>query len=277
MQIGIIQTKQNKLYDFGDANFCITKEEAKKLQQEMIEQNFTLIDEACNLHCDLIMTSEAINFCRTSPKTEGIIPELFPNPDDELFTKLSEYAKKSNSYLIAGVYNRPVDNDCIYNSAYIYNRDGKLMDIYNKIHLAGSENDTLVGGDKYVVISTEFGNVGVCICWDMQFPEVSRELVLGGADLIVCPTWGWEQIYGHARAYENGVFVASGMSVPYDGIIDGLRNPSEVISPEGKVLARACSNGAQVLVCDIDLKDCIPFKELRMGNRHSSTYKKICK
>jgi predicted amidohydrolase len=277
MRIGIIQTKQNKLYDFNDINFYITKEKAKKLQHEMIQQNFKLIDEACNLNCDLIVTSEAIDFCRTSSKIDGIIPELFPNPNDELFIKLSEYAKKANSYLIAGVYNRPFDNNKIYNSAYIYNRNGELIDVYDKIHLAGIENDTLVCGNKYVVISMEFGNVGVCICWDMQFPEVSRELVLGGADLIICLTWGWEQIYGHARAYENGVFVASSMSVPYNGIIDGIRNPSEVISPEGKVLARACNNEAQILTCDINLKNCLPYKELRMSNRHSSTYKNICK
>jgi len=133
----------------------------------------------------------------------------------------------------------------------------------------------LTPGKEYLVMDTEFGKIGVIICWDMQFPEACRELVLRGAELILCPTWGWEQIYGHSRAYENGVYVASAMSVPFREDITGIRNPSEVISPKGEILASGSRSKAEVVTCELDIRDCKEFKELRMSNRHPETYKQI--
>jgi predicted amidohydrolase len=272
MKIALIQSKQNKLYEFENC-YNISKTEALCLQQEMLEQNFNLLEDTCKKGCNLIVTSEAINFCRDSKY--GIKYEFFHKENNKLFEKFSECAKKSRSYLVAGVYNFRKNN--LYNSAFIYSPKGDLIDIYDKIHLAGNEKEILKSGDRYVVFETEFGKIGVCICWDMQFPETCRELVLRGADLIVCPTWGWEKIYAHTRAYENGVFVAGAMAVPYKGIIDGIRTPSEVVSPDGKILAMACNNDMQVLTCDINLDFCFDFKKLRLNDRRSDTYLLISK
>lgn len=275
MKIALIQVTQNKLYDFGDNGFNIEKKQAKILQNEMIEKNLKLIEEAAKRGVDIIVTTEAINFTRMNNECDKEVFDLFPKQEESTILKyLSNIAERSNCYIVGSLYNWQA-NEKLCNSAYIYGRNGQLIDVYNKIHLAGSEAKILTRGNSYVTFDTEFGKIGVCICWDMQFPEVSRELVLDGAELILCPTWGWEGIYGHSRAYENGVFVAAAMSVPYNSEIEGIRNPSEVVGPDGRVKARASNDKDEILITDIDLKECKKFKELRMRDRQATTYKKI--
>jgi len=272
MKLGLIQTKQNELYDFANPELGLTKTEVIKYRTEMQEQVIELIKKACFLDCDMIVTSEAVNFCGQQNNIYCDYSEVITETD-EFFKTISGIAASFQKYIVLGAYNRRREN--IYNSIFVYNRNGEQIYLYDKIHLAGSENDRLTPGEEYVVMDTEFGKIGLAICWDMQFPECCRELVLGGAELILCPTWGWEQIYGHSRAYENGVYVASAMSVPYDGEIAGMRNPSEVISPEGKVLAKGAVDKAEVITCELDITDCFGFREMRISNRHPKTYRKI--
>ena len=125
-------------------------------------------------------------------------------------------------------------NGKLYNSTVFWGRDGRIKDVYHKIHLAGDESEIFTPGQTLHTIDTEFGHVGTAVCWDMQFPEMARNLAKMGTDLIVCPTWGWEWIYGPARAYENGIFVAAAMAVPYWMPIEDLRRPSMVDFPGWK-------------------------------------------
>lgn len=273
MRIGLIQTKQNRLYNFIEREEHLTAEEAKKLQDEMIEQNLSLIREAKDLNVNVIVTSEAINFPGQPEKIEGDYKGLVPTKEDNFFRILSEEAKSANAYLIAGVYYR--EGSKLYNGAFVYGPDGDLRGIYQKIHLAGSENDYLTPGEDYLTIDTEYGRLGVLICYDMQFPEAVRELVLRGADIVLCPTWGWEQIYGHARAYENGIYAASAMAIPYWMDIEGLRNPSEVISPVGEILVRGSYTKTGVIICDLNPYDCKEMRESRIRERHPNTYLRI--
>lgn len=287
MRIALIQTIQNRLYNFIDPTDSFSFEEARNLQKDMINQNLKLIEQAIEKECDLIVTTEAFNFPGQPEKQQGTYEDLIPVNDSALLEKLSELARNGNTYLVAGLYHKElVSNDILaeqgdahennkwnlYNSAFIYGRNGELVDCYHKVHLAGSENDYLTGGTRFCTIDADFGRFGVAICWDMQFPETSREYAIQKADLIVCPTWGWEQIYGHARAYENGIYVAAAMAVPYWMPIKDLRNPSEVISPEGEVLARGSYETAGLVICDVNIKDCIDWREGRIGGRKPEHY-----
>lgn len=271
MRLGLIQLKQNKLYDFSNPGLSLDKAQVIELQQEMQEQVLSGMKEAGQRGCDFIVTTEAVNFCGTQSSIRCDYREVVPGLEDPFFTATAAIARENKAYITLGAYNQREGK--LYNSAIIYNQDGEQQAIYDKIHLAGSEKERLTPGDEYLVIDTRFGKIGVAICWDMQFPEAARELVLSGAELIVCPTWGWEQIYGHARAYENGVYAASAMSVPYREAITGLRSPSEVIAPSGKILASALRSQAQVLVCDFELGACREFKSVRMKDRRPSTYR----
>ena len=102
----------------------------------------------------------------------------------------------------------------------------------------------------------------------MQFPETARAYALQDADMILCPTWGWESLYAQARAYENGIYVAATMAVPEWGDIEEIRSPSQVIAPDGNILGEATRNKSEVLLVNLpDIRDC---RALRIGDLRKS-------
>ncbi|MGN0243158.1 MAG: carbon-nitrogen hydrolase family protein [Lachnospiraceae bacterium] len=276
MKLGLVQTKQNELYFFSDSEIRFTRSEALQYQSDMVEQTLQLVEDAMKQGCDVVVTPEAFNYPGQAWKLEGGQGEYasyIPALDDALFQRMADLAKQYQSYLIAGVCYR--DEYGCYNAAITYDKSGHVMDRYHKVHLVGEEKETFVCGKQYSVLDTEYGKIGIAICYDMQFPESVREMVLAKADLVVCPTWGWEQIYGHARAYENGIYVASAMGIPFEGDIEGVRNPSEVIHPDGSVLVSGSRKDAGVVICELDCKDCDGYRSGRLADRHPDTYGNI--
>lgn len=274
MRLALIQTKQNCLYEF-DKNTVLPGEEILQWQAEMIEQNFRLLQETTADNCDLIVTTEAINFCGQPGRIGEGWEQYIIAEQDRLLLRFANAARIARSYLVAGMYRHEAGSG-IYNAAVVFDRSGNIMKIYDKIHLAGDENDYLQAGTIPVCVDMDFGRVGICICWDAQFPETFRLLSLAGAQLVVCPTWGWEQIYGHARAYENGIFTAAAMAIPYAEDISGIRTPSEVISPEGEILCRASRNSEEVVLCEIELKNGERYRKKRMSGRRPECYHPLC-
>lgn len=270
MKIGLIQTKQNANYDFHSQGIYETVEEAIENQHEMVERTLCLVQKAGELGCDLVVTPEAMNFPGLKRFHGGELREMVPDMEALVWKRFGEVAEKGGFWLVAGAYTK---REHCYNSALIFRPDGKLWHIYDKIH--ASVDEGITAGSEYCVFQLPEGKVGVCICWDMQFPETARELVLRGAKLIAVPTWGWEHIYAGARAYENGVFVAAAMGVPYDKPIGGRRAPSQVIGPDGAVLAEAPLDGDYVLTCEIDLSETDRFQKIRLGGRRPDTYTRI--
>ncbi|GHV01562.1 hypothetical protein FACS189485_00160 [Spirochaetia bacterium] len=272
MKLALLQEKQNRLYDF----FCgetLRFDEVHALQNQMIEQNFFLMEEA-STNAEFLVTSEAINF-PGPPEWLDFSPwELLVGEYDVLNRRLSQFAADKGIWLAAGVY-RPLPDRTMRNSLLIINRQGETILTYDKIHLAGSEKKNLIPGNTFGCFDSEFGKIGLCICWDMQFPEVCRILALGGAALVICPTWGWEAIYANARAYENGIHVAGAMAVPFNGPIQGLRTPSSIIDPEGGILAMAGAESAEILYCDIDLHREWDIHRIRMEDRRPELYQPI--
>lgn len=255
MKVALIQTKQNELYSFHRPTDRIAPERAVLLQEQMVGQCFGMLKEAAERGCDLIVTSEAINFCGLESTLYASCEPLIPlYPGGEIFSRLAVLAERAGSWLVAGLYNKRYDNygrlHC-YNSAFIYDRKGQLREIYDKIHLAGSENDYLVPGNRIVTIDTDMGRMGVAVCYDMQFPDVCEGCREAGADFMAVPTWGWEHGYGMERVRETGLGFAIAMAVPYWMPIEGERYPSELIDGNGRILASAGREEAQLLVGEL--------------------------
>lgn len=91
----------------------------------------------------------------------------------------------------------------------------------------------LTPGSDYPVFQTDFGKVGMMICWDLQYADPARNLALRGADLILMPIWGGNEALGKARAIENQVFLAS----------SGYDYPTYILDPNGEVLSLARERG----------------------------------
>ena len=186
---------------------------------------------------DIILLPEGITVVGTGKK-DAEAAEPVPGPTTE---RLGELARRKNSYVVAGIYER--EGPLVYNTAVLIDRTGRLAGKYRKVYLPRDEVDGgLTPGSDYPVFATDFGKVGLMICWDVQYTDPARALALGGAELILMPIWGGDETLGKARAIENHVFLAS----------SGYDYPTYVMDPDGKTLALAKERG-KAAIATIDL------------------------
>ncbi len=131
-----------------------------------------------------------------------ILPEIFNSPyDSKKFREYSEEKKgktwsflsnisKQKKIILIGGSIPEYDNDKVYNTSFIFNSEGNEIAKHRKMHLFDidikggqcfKESDSLTAGDSICVFDTPFCKIGLCICFDMRFPELSRLMVLKGA------------------------------------------------------------------------------------------------
>ena len=269
MKIALIQEKQNELYLFKENELFFDEERILELQSEMISQNLRLIKKAAAAGVDIILTSEAINFPGKPGWTDTDIKKIILETQDSLSESCAEIAREYQVMIVAGMFRVKKDGK-LYNSAVVFDRNGDLTFSYDKNFLAGDEKEYLTPGNGFPIWENEFGRMGIGICWDMQFPETARAYAMQDADMILCPTWGWEHLYGPARAYENGIYVAAAMAVPAWKSIEGKRSPSQVIAPDGKVLGTADPEKEDMVIVEIEnIQNCKSLRLLRIGDLKS--------
>ncbi|MCA4134822.1 nitrilase-related carbon-nitrogen hydrolase [Arthrobacter sp. M4] len=150
---------------------------------------------------------------------------LFPLIADHYVDLMSAIAKRCGT-TIAGASNiRRLPDGSLRNTAYIFHADGRV-DQQDKLHLTPPERAMGISpGERVMLTRVEGVSVAVQICADIEFPEVSRELALRGAELILAPSLTWNSRganrvrYGaHARAMENQLYVAVAPLVGSNGI-----------------------------------------------------------
>ncbi|MCR5808937.1 MAG: carbon-nitrogen hydrolase family protein [Clostridiales bacterium] len=212
---------------------------------------------------DLIMLPEM--FC--CPYAPASFVENAEPEGGRVFRALSEMAKSAGAYLIGGSMPE-LSEGRIYNTCFVFDPEGRLAAKHRKAHLfdvdiAGGqrfmESETLSAGKEATVFSTPFGNIGVCICFDVRFPEFIHEMK--GMDLLAVPaafnmTTGplhWELLF-RARAVDEQVFtLGCAPARDENGGYVSYAN-SIAVDPWGRVIARA---GAEetVLSFGIDVSE----------------------
>ncbi|MFC4401946.1 carbon-nitrogen family hydrolase [Gracilibacillus xinjiangensis] len=173
------------------------------------------------------------------------LEELADDEGRQTIPFLSELAEKYNVNIIGGsVANRKKDG--IFNSSFVFNRCGELIYQYDKIHLVPmlDEPKYLQGGNvKAEIFQLDGIKIGLIICYDLRFPEITRSLALQGAE-VICVLAQWPAsrkehwIYlQHARAIENQCFIISANS---SGTCNGtaFAGESMVIDPSGKLVTK---------------------------------------
>jgi predicted amidohydrolase len=217
-------------------------------------------------------TEAAKALMRGTPAELYVLPELFNsgyNFIDEseveraaehveglTFRSLLSFAQESSSYVAYGFAEKA---DQIYNSAALLGPEG-LVGLYRKVHLFDRENLFFEPGNLgFPVFDLPFGKIGMMICFDWIYPEAARTLALHGAQLIAHPS---NLVLSHCpdamitRCLENGVFAATADRVGVEN--RGSTNlrfigSSEIVSPQGRVLARLGGDEAGIAVVSVDL------------------------
>ncbi|MCW5978930.1 MAG: carbon-nitrogen hydrolase family protein [Bryobacteraceae bacterium] len=196
-----------------------------------------VIDRTVTGKVDVIVLPEGITVVDTGKKYAEVA-EPIPGPTTE---RLGEAARRHDAYIVAGIYER--EGPAIYNTAVLIDRSGKYAGKYRKVYIPREETEAgITAGSDYPVFQTDFGKIGIMICWDVQYADPARGLALRGAEMILMPIWGGSVPLGRARAIENQVFLAA----------SGYDYPTHILDPDGEVLAIAREQGTAA-VATVDL------------------------
>lgn len=233
-----------------------------------------------NREADIQTACRKIREAAANGASLAVLPEMFccPYSNDAFLPyaeeahgpaqqALSALAAELGLYIVGGSVPELEDGK-LYNTSYVYGRDGHQLAKHRKVHLfdidvAGGqrfmESDTLSPGNAITTFETEFGTMGLCICFDLRFEELSRCMCLRGAKAIFVPaafnmTTGpvhWEMLF-RQRAVDNQCFYI-GVSPARDETAGYVAyGNSLAVDPWGTVLCRAGAEEA-TLYADLDL------------------------
>jgi predicted amidohydrolase len=195
--------------------------------------------------------------------TTGFTPGC---PADELWDLVSELpgpviapiqaaAAALGVHVCVGTYERGAQRGVVFNSSALIGPDGSLLGVYRKTHpFCGEIRDRggwVTPGDAVCVVDTDLGRIGMIICFDGDYPELSRIQAVQGAEVICRPSALlrsadiWE-LTSRARAYDNHVYVigANATGVDAAGVI--YFGNSHIVTPIAHIAAKAASQESWV-------------------------------
>lgn len=169
---------------------------------------------------DMVLLPE---MCLTPYQNSAFVASAEP-AEGPVNDRFAEIAKKAGVWLVAGTVAERGPNQEIYNTSYVFNPQGERIARCRKMHLFDidieggvrfMESDTLTPGEEVVTFETPWGIMGLCVCFDIRFPELARQLALDGAQILFVPgafnrstgPLHWEVIL-RARAIDNQLWTA---------------------------------------------------------------------
>lgn len=233
------------------------------------------IDEAAVKGSDIVVLPEMFS----CPYKASNFPVFAQRDCEANWNLLSKAAAKNGVYLVAGSMperDGEGNNQKIYNTSYVFDRTGKQIAKHRKMHLfdcdipGGAnfhESDTLTAGNQVTVFDTEFGKMGLMICFDIRFPELSRLMTDRGAKMIIVPaafnmTSGpnWWEIMFRTRATDNQVYMAGCSPARDEKACYVAWGHSLVVDPFGKILNQL-DEKESILYQEIDLNEVENFRQ----------------
>jgi predicted amidohydrolase/GNAT superfamily N-acetyltransferase len=239
----------------------------------LCEQIEFFVDAASDYKSDFILFPEFFHaplMAEYNHMTEAEAIRGLSKYTNQLREKFAELAIAYNSNIVTGSFPDLRDGK-LYNIGYLCHRNGKIEE-YQKIHITPSEREAwgLVGGDMLKTFNTDCGTVGVLICYDVEFPELSRLLADEGMNILFVPfLTDTQNAYtrvrhcAQARAIENECFVAIAGSVgnlPKVNNMDiqyaqsAVFTPCDFAFPTNGIKAEATPNTEMTLIVDVDLE-----------------------
>lgn len=250
-----------------------------------IEQLAEILADGRTEGADFISLPEMWN----CPYQTELFPEYAEPEQGDTWLAMSTLARKHNVYLVGGSIPELDDQGRVYNTCYVFDREGRQIGKHRKVHLFDiyahgqqvfKESDTLTGGDSFSTFDTEFCRMAVNICFDIRFPESSRIPALNGAKVIFNPaafnmTTGpvhWELGF-RQRAIENQIYMVGTSSArdPEAGYI--AWGHSIITDPWGDIVMQMDEKpGVEAAELDLDYIDKVRAKLPLMSARRTDVY-----
>jgi predicted amidohydrolase len=239
---------------------------------ELMQQAEYFIDALAAYHSDFALFPEFFNAPLMAennhlPESEAIRELAKYTPS--IVDKFSKLAISYNINIITGSMPE-IKNNLLYNVGYLCKRDGAI-ERYEKLHVTPDETKVwgMQGGTKLKTFDTDCGKIGILICYDSEFPELSRLLADEGMDILFVPFLtdtqnGYSRVRycAQARAIENECYVAIAGSV---GNLPKVNNmdiqyaqsmvftPCDFSFPANGIKAEATPNTEMILIADVDI------------------------
>jgi predicted amidohydrolase len=256
VRLGLIQWQMRPYRDLGD----------------LLEQSEYFIDAVSGYRSDFALFPEFFNAPLMAAYNHLSEPDAIRELaqfTDKIVEKFSEFSISYNINILTGSMPELIDG-ALYNVGYLCRRDGSV-ERYEKLHVTPDEARVwgLQGGSQLRTFDTDSGRIGVLICYDAEFPELSRLLADEGMEILFVPFLtdtqnGYSRVRNcaRARAIENECYVAIAGSV---GNLPKVHNmdiqfaqsvvftPCDFAFPTGGVKAQATPNTEMILIADVDL------------------------
>lgn len=273
--IDYVPKKGKKVVTSKKVRICAVQYQMREIDNfdDFAKQCEYFTDVASGYKCDFVLFPEIFTLQLLSflpnERPELAVRKLaeFTPPYLELFNNL---AIKYNVNIIGGSH-FTLEGDSLFNIAYLFRRDGTLEKQY-KIHITPNEKRWwgVKPGDGIEVFDTDRGKINIQICYDIEFPELSRVAVSKGAQIIFVP-FCTDERYGYlrvrqcaqARCIENGVYTVIAGNVgnlPFVENMDiqyaqsGIYTPSDFMFSRDAIAAECTPNVETVVIHDVDLE-----------------------
>jgi predicted amidohydrolase/ribosomal protein S18 acetylase RimI-like enzyme len=285
VNLDYVPNPQQRFVPVAPVRVCVVQYQMRLVEsfEAFAEQCEYFIDVASEYKCDFILfpelfTTQLLSLIKADNPAEAMrkLSEFTPSYLD-LFTRL---AVKYNVNVIGGSHFTQEEND-LYNVAYLFRRDGTLGKQY-KLHITPAERHWwgVKGGQRVEVFDTDKGKIAIPVCYDIEFPEITRIAVERGARIIFVP-FCTDERYAYlrvrycaqARCIENHVYVAIAGSVGNLPNVEslglhyaqsGIFTPSDIPFKRDAIAAECPPNIETVIFEDLDL-------ELLKKNRQSGS------
>lgn len=217
--------------------------------QANIDKGVSWLEKAVSEHkAELVVFPETVTTGYETGLTAVELWDIVDEAPGYITHKIQAAAKKLGVYVVWPSYRRGEKRGVVYNSAILINPDGEITGIYDKTHPAPWERRDSGGwvevGSRADVFETALGNIGMIICYDGDFPELSRLLAVKGAEIIVraCAfqrSYDIFYITNAARAYDNHVYIVASNLVGSDASGNYCFGHSMIVTPTAWRLAQA--------------------------------------
>jgi beta-ureidopropionase len=203
--------------------------------------------------------------------------DLVDEAPGRITAEIQDAARAHGVHVVWPSYRRGPERGVVYNSSILIGPDGEIIGIYDKTHPFPLERRDCGGwvtlGNQAEVFETELGSIGMIICYDGDFPELSRLLAVKGAEIILRPSallrsYDIWYITNCARAYDNHVYVVATNAVGPDAGGSYYFGHSMIVTPIAWRLAQA-RGGEEIIAARLDPD---PLRYVTWGSRSPQVF-----
>lgn len=260
---------------------AVVQFKASTKKETNLKKIISYIEKAASKNATLCAFPEFMMFYTNSSQTPKQLATLSETINGNFVKTIAKAAKENRIQVVGSFYEKSRKKDRVYDTSFVIDKTGKVISTYRKIHLYDAlgfrESDKMASGSKISKpVKTAVGKVGMMICYDLRFPEMSRSLAAAGSEVLIAPSaWvkgnmkeeHWITI-NKTRAIENGCYV-----IAPDQVGNIYCGRSMVVDPYGKVLLDMKKKQGIAYV-DIDLKKVKQTRKVLplLKNRRTDVY-----